>query len=170
MSVGAFAGFMVALLIVAIFGIWGILSPGGAKGLDEPGKLIIEEETGTKYIYDANTKKMLPVANYASALLALSSDKIDRRSVSRKSLDEFARGPMIGIPGAPDSLPDAEQLVRGPWSVCVREATAPTASSGSTAPSPPGTRSAAASSAPTRPSSCAPRAATGWSGRTTACS
>ncbi|MBE1533334.1 type VII secretion protein EccB [Actinomadura algeriensis] len=121
-SVGAFAGFMVALLIVAIFGIWGLLSPGGAKGLNEPGKLIIEEETGTKYIYDANTKKMFPVANYASALLALNSDTIDRRSVSRKSLDEFSRGPMIGIPGAPDSLPDAEQLVRGPWSVCVREA------------------------------------------------
>ncbi|MFD0902539.1 type VII secretion protein EccB [Actinomadura sediminis] len=122
LSIGAFAGVMVGLLIVAVFGIWGILSPGGAKGLDQPGKLIIEKETGTKYIYDANTGKMFPVANYASALLALDSDTIDRRSVSRKSLAEFSRGPMIGIPGAPDSLPDAKQLIRGPWSVCVREA------------------------------------------------
>ena len=36
-----------------------MLFAGGAKGLDEPGKLIIEKETGTKYIYDANTKKMV---------------------------------------------------------------------------------------------------------------
>ncbi|MEV5570951.1 type VII secretion protein EccB [Spirillospora sp. NPDC052269] len=121
-AVGAFAGVMVALLVAAVFGIWGILAPGGAKGLDQPGKLIIEKETGTKYIYDANTRQMFPVANFASAMLALNQDKVDRRTVSRKSLAHFARGPMIGIPGAPDSLPDTKQLIRGPWSVCVREA------------------------------------------------
>ncbi|WP_131739490.1 type VII secretion protein EccB [Actinomadura roseirufa] len=124
LAVGAFAGVMVALLVVAIFGIWGLLSPGGAKGLDEPGKLIIEKETGTKYIYDAGTGKMFPVANYASALLALESDGPERRTVSRKSLARFERGPMIGIAGAPDSLPDRGRLVRGPWSVCVRDAAA----------------------------------------------
>lgn len=121
-AVGAFAGVMVALVVAAVFGIWGVLAPGGAKGLDQPGKLIIEKETGTKYIYDANTRKMFPVANYASAMLALNQDKVERRTVSRKSLSKFERGPMIGIPGAPDSLPDTKQLIRGPWSVCVREA------------------------------------------------
>ncbi|WP_026414760.1 type VII secretion protein EccB [Actinomadura oligospora] len=121
-AVGAFAGVMVALVVAAVFGIWGVLAPGGAKGLDQPGKLIIEKETGTKYIYDANTHKMFPVANYASAMLALNEDKVDRRTVSRKSLAHFERGPMIGIVGAPDSLPDTKQLIRGPWSVCVREA------------------------------------------------
>jgi type VII secretion protein EccB len=30
---------------------------------------------------------------------------------------------MIGIQGAPDSLPDADHLVRNPWSVCVRNGT-----------------------------------------------
>ncbi|MBW8485255.1 type VII secretion protein EccB [Actinomadura parmotrematis] len=124
LSVGAFSGVMVALVVVAVFGIWGLLSPGGARGLDQPGKLIIEKETGTKYVYDATTKKMFPVANYASAMLALNSDKVETRSVSRKSLARFARGPMIGIVGAPDSLPDTKSLVRGPWSVCVREAPA----------------------------------------------
>ncbi|SEG79359.1 type VII secretion protein EccB [Thermomonospora echinospora] len=122
LSIGAFSGAMVALLIAGVFGIWGLLSPGGAKGLDKPGILIIEKETGTKYIYDANSKKMLPVANYASALLALQSGKPERRTVSRKSLAKFERGPMIGIPDAPDSLPDPKQLIKGPWSVCVRNA------------------------------------------------
>ncbi|MFG2084953.1 MULTISPECIES: type VII secretion protein EccB [unclassified Spirillospora] len=127
LTVGAFAGVMIGLLVVAVFGIWGLLSPGGAKGLDKPGKLIIEKETGTKYIYDGNTGKMFPVANYASALLALDSDsEPERRSVSRKSLAGFERGAMIGIPGAPDSLPDDKQLIRGPWSVCTREAAGPT--------------------------------------------
>ncbi|GAA4242580.1 type VII secretion protein EccB [Actinomadura meridiana] len=122
LSIAAFAGVMVGLLVIAVFGIWGLLSPGGAKGLDEPGKLIIEKETGTKYIYDANSKKMFPVANYASALLALESDGgPERRTVSRKSLAGFERGAMIGIPGAPDSLPGDDQLIRGPWSVCTRE-------------------------------------------------
>ncbi|MEU9021839.1 type VII secretion protein EccB [Actinomadura sp. NPDC048394] len=121
LSAAAFGGVMVGLLVVAVFGIWGVLSPGGAKGLDQPGVLIIEKETGTKYIYDANTKKMFPVANYASAMLALDSDNVSRRTVSRKSLDGFERGAMIGIQGAPDSLPGSDQLIRGPWSVCVRE-------------------------------------------------
>jgi type VII secretion protein EccB len=121
LSAAAFGGVMVGLLVVAVFGIWGVLSPGGAKGLDQPGVLIIEKETGTKYIHDANTKKMFPVANYASAMLALDSDKVSHRTVSRKSLSDFPRGAMIGIQGAPDSLPDSDQLIRGPWSVCVRE-------------------------------------------------
>lgn len=123
LSVGAFAGVMVGLLIIAVFGIWGILSPGGAKGLDKAGQLIIEKETGTKYIYNAQNGKMFPVANYASALLALDSDSTpERRTVSRKSLAKFERGAMIGIVGAPDSLPGKDQLIRGPWSVCTREA------------------------------------------------
>ncbi|REE96583.1 type VII secretion protein EccB [Thermomonospora umbrina] len=127
LTIGAFSGAMAALIIAGVFGIWGLLSPGGAKGLDKGGILIIEKETGTKYIYDANSKKMLPVANYASAMLALnSSGKVERRSVSRKSLRRFERGPMIGIAGAPDSLPDSKQLIKGPWSVCVRRAEAAT--------------------------------------------
>ncbi|MBX6769082.1 MAG: type VII secretion protein EccB, partial [Actinomadura rubrobrunea] len=38
-----------------------------------------------------------------------------------KTLAKFPRGPMIGIPGAPDTVPDRKRLVGGPWSVCVRE-------------------------------------------------
>ena len=60
-----------AIVIVGVFGIWGVLRPGGARGLDQGGTVIIEKETGTKYVYDTNSRKLLPVANYASALLAL---------------------------------------------------------------------------------------------------
>ncbi|MCO6011608.1 type VII secretion protein EccB [Actinoallomurus purpureus] len=122
-SVAAFSGAMVAVLIAAVFGVIGFISPSGAKGLDQGGTVIIERETGTKYVYDTNRKRLLPVLNYASAKLALDSGNSAQRVVSRKSLAKFTRGPMIGIPGAPDSLPDPNHLVKKPWSVCVRNGT-----------------------------------------------
>ncbi|MFI0350681.1 type VII secretion protein EccB [Actinomadura sp. 9N407] len=122
LSVGVLIGVVVAVLVAGVFGIIGLLKPGGAKGLDKGDVVIIEKETGTKYVYDTNSRKLLPVANYASALLAVNKKGTKSRSVSRNSLKDFERGPMIGISGAPDSLPDAKQLIRGPWSVCVREA------------------------------------------------
>jgi type VII secretion protein EccB len=128
LSVSAFSGAMVAVLIGAIFGVLALISPSGARGLDAGGTLIIERETGTKYVYDTNRKLMLPVANYASAKLALDNASAPQRVVSRKSLAKFTRGPMIGIPGAPDSLPDPAHLVKKPWSVCVRDG--PTAAGG----------------------------------------
>ncbi|MEV0403558.1 type VII secretion protein EccB [Actinoallomurus sp. NPDC050550] len=123
LSVAAFSGAMVAVLLAAVFGVMGFISPGGAKGLDQGGMVIIERETGTKYVYDTNGKRMLPVLNFASAKLALNSSTTQQRVVSRKSLSKFTRGPMIGIPGAPDSLPDPDHLVKKPWSVCVRNGT-----------------------------------------------
>ncbi|GAA4640693.1 type VII secretion protein EccB [Actinoallomurus vinaceus] len=123
LSVAAFSGAMVAVLLAAVFGVLGFISPGGAKGLDQGGTVIIERETGTKYVYDTNGKRMLPVLNFASAKLALNSGTTQQRVVSRKSLAKFTRGPMIGIPGAPDSLPDPDHLVKKPWSVCVRNGT-----------------------------------------------
>ncbi|WUV04691.1 type VII secretion protein EccB [Actinoallomurus sp. NBC_01490] len=118
MTVSAFAGLMIAVLIVAGFGVWGLLSPGGATGLEEPGTLIIEKETGTKYIYSQQDKKMYPVANYASARLILGTNDVKRKLVSQSSLAKYDRAQPVGILGAPDSLPTADHQVTGPWSVC----------------------------------------------------
>src|SRR3954470_21684468 len=65
LSVAAFSGAMVAVLLAAVCGVMGFISPGGARGLDQGGAVIIERETGTKYVYDTNGKRMLPVLNYA---------------------------------------------------------------------------------------------------------
>ncbi|GAB2853813.1 type VII secretion protein EccB [Actinoallomurus bryophytorum] len=120
--VSVFAGLMVGILVVAGFGVWGLLSPGGASGLDAPGTLIIEKETGTKYVYSQQDKKLYPVANYASARLILNTDNVTRKLVSQSSLAKFTRGRPVGILGAPESLPDAAHQVIGPWSVCVHSA------------------------------------------------
>ncbi len=121
LSVAAFSGAMLAILIGAIFGIVGLIHPGGARGLDAGDKILIEKETGTKYVYNTTTKQMQPALNYASAKLAVKADNPETRVVSRGSLSKYTRGPMIGIVGAPDSLPDPDHLVREPWSVCVHK-------------------------------------------------
>ncbi|MDN3359713.1 type VII secretion protein EccB [Actinomadura sp. DC4] len=122
LTVSIFAGMMIGVLVVAGFGVWGLLSPGGATGLDAAGTLIIEKETGTKYVYSQQDKKLYPVANYASARLILNTAQVNRKLVSQSSLNKFTRGAPVGILGAPDSLPDSSHQVTGPWSVCVHSA------------------------------------------------
>ncbi|MFC4120089.1 type VII secretion protein EccB [Nonomuraea zeae] len=122
-NVATFAGILLVVLITAGFGIWGMLSPGGATKLKEAGQLLVEEETGASYIYNQGDGKLQPVANYVSARLLLDSQEIKVRTVSAESLAGFARGQKIGISGAPDSLPKPEKMVKSPWTVCVTEQT-----------------------------------------------
>ncbi|MDA0637167.1 type VII secretion protein EccB [Nonomuraea sp. MCN248] len=120
-NVATFAGILVGVLIIAAFGIWGLLNPGNATKLTDAGQLLIEEETGASYVYNQQTGKLQPVANYVSARLLLDDQDIKVRTVSAESLAGFARGQKVGIQGAPDSLPARERLVKGPWSACVVE-------------------------------------------------
>ncbi|MFI7450717.1 type VII secretion protein EccB [Nonomuraea sp. NPDC049714] len=120
-NVGTFGGILVGVLVLAVFGIWGLVSPGNATKLTEPGQLLVEEESGATYVYSAQQRRLLPVANYVSARLVLDAGEVRTRNVSAASLAEFARGPLIGIEGAPDSLPEREKLVKKPWSVCVHD-------------------------------------------------
>ncbi|WP_378786275.1 type VII secretion protein EccB [Nonomuraea fastidiosa] len=120
-NVATFGGILVGVLITAVFGIWGMIKPGNATKLTDPGQLLVEEESGAKYIYSEQQRRILPVANYVSARLVLDSPEITTRTVTAASLAGFARGPLIGISGAPDSLPVKEKLVKAPWSVCVVE-------------------------------------------------
>lgn len=126
LNVGTLSGVMVGVLVAAGFGIAGILLGGGGKGLTDPQTLLIDKQTGTRFVWCVPTgqkeKVLCPVANYASAKLAVGSSG-KQKSVSSKSLSKYRRGPMIGIAGAPDSVPERKRLVGGPWSVCVRTST-----------------------------------------------
>ncbi|MFC4584690.1 type VII secretion protein EccB [Sphaerisporangium corydalis] len=125
-NVAMFCGVLVAVLVTAAFGIWGLLKPGGATALTEPGTLIVEEQTGATYVYSQQESKLIPVANYTSARLLLDTAEVNVRTVSSASLAGFSRGTLVGIPGAPDSLPAREKLIKGPWSACVAESVDPT--------------------------------------------
>jgi type VII secretion protein EccB len=120
LAVATFSGVMVAVLGIAAFGVWGLLRPGGSQSVEDPAALIVEKETGSRYVFNENDHKLYPVLNYTSARLILDSSSISLHRVSHKSLTKYRRGPTLGIPGAPDALPDDKALIRRPWTVCSR--------------------------------------------------
>jgi len=111
----AFASVAVALLILAGFTVYGLIVPGGKDAWRNGQSIIVEKETGTRFVYVDG--RLHPTTNYVSALLAKGSNA-ELMNVSAKSLADVPRGPRIGIPDAPDSLPSAKGLLDGPWSLC----------------------------------------------------
>lgn len=122
LNVAAFAGVLVAVIVTVLFFIWGLIGHGGSPLQDQPGTLVIDKQTGTPFVF-CEHRKLCPVVNYASARLALNSTSVNQQSVSQAALANFARGPLIGIPGLPQPLPDPSLLVRQPWSVCTVQRT-----------------------------------------------
>lgn len=114
-SGAAFAGLALAIVALACVGVYGMIVPGGNNAWRKDSAVIVEKETGTRYVYLDG--RLHPVANYASALLLL-GDHRTTEQVSRNSLAGVPRGPRIGIADAPDALPGADRLLTGSWSLC----------------------------------------------------
>lgn len=113
--IGTIAGLAVAGLVVAGYTIYGLFVPGGSTAWREPGVLIVEAETGNRYVYVNDT--LHPVLNYASALLLFEGPPQIVR-VSARSLSGVAHGSPIGVPGAPDAIPDDTAMQGQVWTVC----------------------------------------------------
>ncbi len=122
LNVATFTGVLVAVIVTALFLIWGLLGHGGSSLQDQPGTLVIDRQTGQAYVFCQRSRLLCPVVNYASARLALQSSTVTQQTVSQAALAKFARGPLIGILGLPQPLPEASLLIRQPWSVCTRTA------------------------------------------------
>jgi type VII secretion protein EccB len=112
------AGVMVAVLALAAVAVYGVLSPGGGTGWRDGGAVIVERESGARFVYREG--KLHPVVNYASALLILGSAGPKTVYVARNSIAGVPRGVPLGIPGAPDSLPEQGKLLGAPWTLCSR--------------------------------------------------
>lgn len=115
--IAGFASFIVASLVIAGFGIYGLLRPGGKESWRDGSRVILERETGAQYIFREG--RLYRLANYTSGLLLLGGDK-GTVTVTRSSLLDIPRGPEIGIPGAPNGLPPAKNLLTTPWTLCSR--------------------------------------------------
>jgi type VII secretion protein EccB len=115
LGLALFSSVMFAAVVLAGVGAYGLLRPGG--GTPEPNTLIIERETGARYVYQ-DDHRLYPVLNYASARLILGVANPEIRTMSQKSLRSLPRGRPVGISGAPDELPDRSALLGLPWSVC----------------------------------------------------
>ncbi|TCO54766.1 type VII secretion protein EccB [Actinocrispum wychmicini] len=110
-----FAGVALAIVALACVGVYGLIVPGGNNAWRKDKAVIVETETGTRYVFLGG--ELHPVANYASALLLLGAHGTTER-VSRNSLVDVPRGPRIGIPDAPDAIPGPDRLLTGSWSLC----------------------------------------------------
>src|SRR6266508_1481010 len=110
------AGVVFAALGLAGAAVYGALRGGSAEGWRDANAVIIERESGAKYVYRDN--KLHPVLNYASALLIVGSATPNVMTVSRSKLAGVPRGRAYGIPKAPDALPDKGNLQSPPRTVC----------------------------------------------------
>ncbi|MFF1817249.1 type VII secretion protein EccB [Kribbella sp. NPDC058245] len=111
----AFGGVAIMVVALAVAGVYGLIVPGGSKAWAGGDVVVVEKETGTRFVYVAG--HLHPVTNYTSALLAVGKYG-DVRRVSRRSLADVPRGPLIGIKDAPDALPDRKRLLTGGWTLC----------------------------------------------------
>lgn len=118
LSTGTVLGAILGALLVGIFGIYGLFVPGGNSSWKQPGVIIIEKETGARYVY--LNGQLRPVLNYASARLLVGGSGAATVSVSQSSLTGATVGLPVGIPGAPDSLPAASRLDSGRWTMCTQ--------------------------------------------------
>ncbi|MBT2545120.1 type VII secretion protein EccB [Streptomyces sp. ISL-44] len=121
-------GVIVAAVVLAAFGAWGMFKPTAPKGWADAGtQVLVGKQSTTRYVVlttKVNGKdqtRLHPVLNLASARLLLDPSKFKVIQVDDKVLDagKPPRGPIIGIPYAPDRLPakeDAAKVKR--WAVC----------------------------------------------------
>ncbi|GIH09705.1 type VII secretion protein EccB [Rhizocola hellebori] len=114
LAMAVFGSVMVAAIVLAVVGVYGLLNPGGRRPAENT--LLIERETGARYLYLQG--KLHPVLNYTSARLILGQANPPVVPMSARSLLDIPRGRAVGIANAPDTLPGRSSLLGLPWSVC----------------------------------------------------
>lgn len=105
-------GLVLAILVLAGFGVYGLIKPQGSVGKSQ---IIISKKAGAMYV--VLDGRLHPVLNLASARLITGSNE-SPKSVGEKKLTGYARGPLLGIPGAPAALPGPADTKRSNWVVC----------------------------------------------------
>ncbi|WP_228980029.1 type VII secretion protein EccB [Streptomyces sp. DH12] len=119
-------GTIVGVVVLAVFGAWGMFRPVAPKNWDKPGEnVIIASKSTTRYVVlkTGKTTQLHPVLNMASAKLLLLPDKGTVIKVDESVLDsgKIPHGATLGIPYAPDRLPDPKEAGAAKrWAVCER--------------------------------------------------
>lgn len=103
----------VLLAVTAVIGcfVFSVLRPGGVPG-SEP----VLADRSTSALYVRLDDRLHPVLNLTSARLAVGRP-VDPTTVGSEQLDAFARGSLIGIPGAPERMVQSASRDAA-WTVC----------------------------------------------------
>jgi type VII secretion protein EccB len=112
---GLFYGLMAALLILGGVAVYGWIVPGGSKAYNQPGTLLVEKETGSRYVYLDGA--LHPVANLTTASLMLGAG-MTVKLISQNSLRDLPRAAELGDGRWPQSV-TANRPVAGPWLACL---------------------------------------------------
>ncbi|MFF8035665.1 type VII secretion protein EccB [Streptomyces sp. NPDC016626] len=115
---GVVFGVLVTVLIGAGATVYGLLRPGGNDGWRDGRHLVVNRDTGARYLWTGTDGVLHPVRNYASARLIGGAD-LPTADVRTASLRDVPVGSPVGIPGAPESVPAADRLDGGAWHMCV---------------------------------------------------
>lgn len=113
-----FAGVLLAVVALAGAAVYGVLAGPGADSWRDATAVLVEKESGARYVFTPADGSVHPVLNYASALLLVNSPDAHLVTVSRATLAKAPLGAPLGIPGAPDSLPPPGSLRTGRWTLC----------------------------------------------------
>jgi type VII secretion protein EccB len=113
---GLLVGVLLSVLIIAGFLVYGFIVGGGNKAWTQKGVIVVEKETGNRYVFLNGT--LHPVINLTSARL-VQGPQAKVVLVSRNSLKAVTRGGAIGLPGSPQAPPEARDVMVGPWLACL---------------------------------------------------
>jgi type VII secretion protein EccB len=117
-GVTALVGLLVAALIVGGFAVYGLFTGHSMAEANDTGSVLVEKNSGARYVYLKSDGKLHPVLNYTSGLLLTESDTPKMKAVPAAKLAKLPLGAPLGIPDAPDTLPAAGSLLGGAWAVC----------------------------------------------------
>jgi type VII secretion protein EccB len=108
-------GLVLAALVVAGGAVAGFLKPTLPDDWLQSG-LVIGEDSGARFLaYDG---RLYPVINTTSARLLLPPEEFEVMFVPDDAIAQQSPGATIGIPGAPDVLPEPGRLIQGGWTAC----------------------------------------------------
>jgi type VII secretion protein EccB len=113
----ALVSLLIAAVAVGAVAVYGVLTGDSSGKPADTAAVYVEKGTGARFVL-SDDSKLHPVLNFSSALLLATGQAPDVVSTSAKQLAKVALGPTLGIPDAPDSLPDSGTLLKGAWSVC----------------------------------------------------
>jgi type VII secretion protein EccB len=114
------AGCLVATIAVAVCAFLAVLRPHATLDRAE---IVLGRESGALYVRVGDTWH--PVLNLASARLIAASDA-KPQPVRESDLSRTKRGPLLGIPGAPQLLAPSLGGDESAWTICDRDTDAPT--------------------------------------------
>jgi type VII secretion protein EccB len=118
LNISIIVSVIVAALALGGFAVYGFINPAPTIG---SAAVVIDSDTGGVYV--SRDGRLYPAMNLSSALLAAGRGQSgdsppSRTTVGNDAIGTEPRGPMLGIPGAPNVLPGQSDLVAPKWTVC----------------------------------------------------